>query len=271
MSDSTRQPPRSMRRIGHQLRAARRQRLAGAFGHQRAGRRDARARGCGARSAAASPPPRARRCATSSAASQARRAPPGARADVGAIARRAAPCAARARSSSLVEARSNAPTAPLIAAREALLEAVERDQPVAVAVLVAGLARRMQLRLRVLGRCRGRAAGAAPPMRARLPGRERTCSSSRGMKRASMRRAGLAPAVSRGQTNSSAPPAASTIWPSSARRRTIFSISFCSASTSDSRTGPRDSRSSRSVSAARVRHVLEDASRAAPATRPSAR
>src|SRR6202000_1534815 len=43
----------------------------------------------------------------------------------------------------------------------------------------------------------------------------------------------------------------SAISPSSARRRTTCRIFFCSVSTSETRTGPRDSRSSRSSSAAR--------------------
>src|SRR6201999_1127708 len=53
------------------------------------------------------------------------------------------------------------------------------------------------------------------------------------------------------QTNSSPPPAR-LIWPASARRRAVASTSFCAASTSDRRTGPFTSRSSRSMSAARL-------------------
>ena len=49
--------------------------------------------------------------------------------------------------------------------------------------------------------------------------------------------------------------------PSSARRRTIFRISFCSDSTSRQRTGPLASRSSRSISAARCDMFLKIFSR----------
>ena len=60
---------------------------------------------------------------------------------------------------------------------------------------------------------------------------------------------------------SSPPPPPSWICPSSARRRATLRISFCSFSTSDKRTGPFDSRSSRNISAARCDMFLNTFSR----------
>src|SRR6266403_1305962 len=77
-----------------------------------------------------------------------------------------------------------------------------------------------------------------------------------------VQRALLAPA--RVQMKASSPPLAPTwIWPSSASRRTTLRISRCSASTSEMRTGPLASRSSRSVSAARPDMFLKILSRSA--------
>src|SRR5690606_30660452 len=59
------------------------------------------------------------------------------------------------------------------------------------------------------------------------------------------------PAHDLGHTSSSAPGPLRLITPSSARRRTMARISFCAASTSDRRTGPRASMSSSRISAAR--------------------
>ena len=56
---------------------------------------------------------------------------------------------------------------------------------------------------------------------------------------------------------SSPPLPRGAIWPFSARRRAVLRISFCSASTSERRTGPRDS-GPRGAFRRRAGHVLED-------------
>ena len=117
--------------------------------------------------------------------------------------------------------------------REALLEAVERDQAVAVAVLVAGLARRARTqRLRSLAGVR-RAAGARLALAALsgsaspgagAPGREAVQLLARDEARVGAlslpARRWRAQWRWRLRRSSSSPPPPSTIWPSSARRRT---------------------------------------------------
>ena len=164
----------------------------------------------------------------------------------------------------------SAPTCVVVWLREALLEAFERDQAVAVAVLVADLARRAQLR-----RCcsagstgarrsrpRGRAGAAPAPTGRRATRRRTSSSSSRGMKRRVARPCAGAPARRgacaaglderhrrcrrRSRSGLRRPGGARSSASPSARPRPRTT-----------RTGPRDSSSSRSVSAARVDMFLK--------------